>query len=216
MKIKKILAMVLMTTMLSSTFVCTSIADEISDNYADGINESTDGSDAGIYGDESAGFDSFEGAPEAGYEDDYGLGVVSDNTVSGDSLSADSVSGDEVFDEAVSDNLVEVIVSDDEVDSYGAGNYSISYVLNDSSVSRADNSANIVNTNGSRYELKSPKRKGYQFDGWYSNSGCSKRIKEIPSTNISRSITVYAKWSPVKYKIKYNINNSPRRGCQTH
>lgn len=134
---------------------------------------------------------------EENLDSDISENAVSDNDLVV-SVSDDNVSADEIVS----------YVSADEIVSEGIAGYTITYVLNDSAVSRADNSANLPVTDGVRYELKSPKRNGYIFDGWYENSGYTQRIKEIPTTNVGRSITVYAKWTPKKYKIKYKIKKA--------
>lgn len=54
-------------------------------------------------------------------------------------------------------------------------------------------------------EFKEPTKNGYVFSGWYSDKEYTKEIKSISKgTNID--ITIYAKWEPVKYNIKYELN----------
>ena len=41
----------------------------------------------------------------------------------------------------------------------------------------------------------------YEFGGWYSDAACSNAVSE--GTAISSDITLYAKWTPIKYTIKH-------------
>ncbi len=54
-------------------------------------------------------------------------------------------------------------------------------------------------------KLKTPKRKGYKFGGWYSDAKYKKKV-----TFITRGSTgnkkLYAKWTKQKYKITYKLN----------
>lgn len=51
-------------------------------------------------------------------------------------------------------------------------------------------------------DLPTPTRAHYKFDGWYTNSGCT--ISAVGQT-IYNSTTLYAKWTPITYKIIYNV-----------
>ena len=53
--------------------------------------------------------------------------------------------------------------------------------------------------------LKDPERTGYKFGGWYTDSALKKRIKRIKSS-ARKPYTLYAKWTPVTYKITYKLN----------
>lgn len=50
-----------------------------------------------------------------------------------------------------------------------------------------------------------PSRKGYTFAGWYQDSSC-KTAWDFASGRVTGNLTLYAKWTPVKYKITYNLN----------
>lgn len=52
---------------------------------------------------------------------------------------------------------------------------------------------------------KNPTRKGYTFEGWYKDSSC-KTAWDFASGRVTGNVTLYAKWTPVKYKITYYLN----------
>lgn len=54
--------------------------------------------------------------------------------------------------------------------------------------------------------LAAPTKKGYDFEGWFTNKDFSgEKITSI-STFSMNAITLYAKWKPVSYKITYVLN----------
>ena len=53
--------------------------------------------------------------------------------------------------------------------------------------------------------LSSPKKEGYTFKGWYTDSAYSKKITNIKKGS-SEDIGIYAKWQVNKYNIKFNAN----------
>ena len=56
------------------------------------------------------------------------------------------------------------------------------------------------------YAPKEPKRKGYQFLGWYTDAACSERNVWNFGSQQSENITLYAKWQPKTYTIYYQAN----------
>lgn len=54
-------------------------------------------------------------------------------------------------------------------------------------------------------KLYSPKKKGYTFMGWYTDSNYKNKITAIPK-GTAKNITLYAKWKPVKYTITYKLD----------
>ena len=81
--------------------------------------------------------------------------------------------------------------------------YNVNYVLNggtnDSSNPKKYTSDVGVNS------FKSPNRGGYTFEGWYKDANFTTKITSIP-TGTTGDITLYAKWTPVEYKINYVLN----------
>lgn len=78
----------------------------------------------------------------------------------------------------------------------------ISYKLNGGT----NHKSNLSQYNtGSNVTLYNPTRKGYTFGGWYTSSSFSGN-KVTSIAGISRDYTLYAKWSPIKYKVKFNKN----------
>ena len=49
-----------------------------------------------------------------------------------------------------------------------------------------------------------PTRKGYTFEGWYSDVTLQTKVDTLPTSMPDSSITYYAKWTPVEYTITYN------------
>ena len=62
----------------------------------------------------------------------------------------------------------------------------------------------VSHTYAKAVNLKNPRRTGYSFAGWYDNAGLSgKKLTRIPA-KIPGEVTLYAKWNPIQYTIKFN------------
>lgn len=48
-------------------------------------------------------------------------------------------------------------------------------------------------------------RQAYTFEGWYLDAGFTKKYDKNTSGSIGGDLTLYAKWSPTRYKIKYDM-----------
>ena len=60
--------------------------------------------------------------------------------------------------------------------------------------------------------LKKPTKTGYKFAGWYDNSDFTgKKISKVSKKTVG-NITLYAKWTAVKYSIKYTLS---QKGVKT-
>ena len=80
----------------------------------------------------------------------------------------------------------------------------IEYKFNDT-VHEIDNSMNdILKRVGRDVILCTPSCEGYNFDGWYLDSGYTKQITSIP--NISDDMQVYGKFSLANYSISYDLD----------
>lgn len=56
--------------------------------------------------------------------------------------------------------------------------------------------------------LANPTKTGYKFGGWYTDEQfTSEKVKTIVSNNVG-TIHLYAKWTPIKYKIKFSGNGA--------
>jgi uncharacterized repeat protein (TIGR02543 family) len=67
--------------------------------------------------------------------------------------------------------------------------------------------ANTTGTTGSGGKLASlptPTRAGYTFDGWYTEE--TDGVKITTGTVFSEDAVVYARWTPIRYTITYNLN----------
>ena len=80
--------------------------------------------------------------------------------------------------------------------------YTISYVLNGGTNNLKNPSSY---TKSSTITLKNPTRKGYNFDGWYSDSKFKNKVTSIKKGSTGDK-TFYAKWTPIKYSIIYTRN----------
>lgn len=79
--------------------------------------------------------------------------------------------------------------------------YSITY----KNCSGAENPNPKSYTYGEGFSLKAPTKTGYTFVGWYTDSGCTKKITAI-SSSAKKNYTLYAKWSTNKYSVVFNRN----------
>ena len=55
--------------------------------------------------------------------------------------------------------------------------------------------------------LPTPKRAGYTFEGWYPNEKFIESTKVTNSTIVGKTITLYAKWSPIDVTIDLTLND---------
>ncbi len=80
--------------------------------------------------------------------------------------------------------------------------YKITYQLNGGKNASNPSSYTIAT---STITLKNPTRSGYSFGGWYSDSGYKTKVTQIAKGS-SGNKTLYAKWTPISYKITYQLN----------
>ena len=53
-----------------------------------------------------------------------------------------------------------------------------------------------------------PEETGYSFDGWFDDEDCTGNPFDFPNTPITDDITLYAKWTAIKYNITYKDQNN--------
>lgn len=87
-------------------------------------------------------------------------------------------------------------------DFYSVGKYSISYELNGGKNNSKNPSSYKVNAN--TITLLEPTRKGYIFEGWYSDSDYTEQV-EIIEKGSTGDKTLYAKWTAKEYEITYEL-----------
>ena len=80
--------------------------------------------------------------------------------------------------------------------------YSITYKLKGGKNNAANPKTYTVNT--PTITLKNPRKDGYTFKGWYSDSKFKKKITEIKKGSAGNK-KIYAKWAKT-YKITYKLN----------
>jgi uncharacterized repeat protein (TIGR02543 family) len=81
-------------------------------------------------------------------------------------------------------------------------NYAITYNTNGGEL---ESDAVTVYTVEDTVTLVSPTRTGYTFAGWYSDSKFTKEVTAFKKGSTG-DITLYAKWTPITYKITYKTN----------
>ncbi|MBR2392935.1 MAG: InlB B-repeat-containing protein [Alphaproteobacteria bacterium] len=81
--------------------------------------------------------------------------------------------------------------------------YTIKYNLNGGYY--AGNSNPETYTIEDAFVLSNPTKRGYDFGGWFSDSGFNTSVTEISAGTIGNK-EFWAKWTPVTYKITYNLN----------
>lgn len=90
---------------------------------------------------------------------------------------------------------------------WGMKNYTITYV--NAEGSRNSNPVKYTFDANKKITLKEPTKKGYTFEGWYTNSEFTEesKVTEI-SCNQCNDITLYAKMTPITYTVKLAPNGS--------
>lgn len=81
--------------------------------------------------------------------------------------------------------------------------YTIIYNLNGGSGTMTPTEYNVTTET---FNLPTPTRTGYTFDGWYSEDTYTTKVTEIKK-GTTGNITLYAKWSETKYSVNINTNN---------
>ena len=81
--------------------------------------------------------------------------------------------------------------------------YKLTYVLNGGTNNKKNPASYTVTTTS--FSFKTPIRKGYTFQGWYTDASFKTRTYQVKKGTIGNK-TLYAKWSLTKYKVKYVLN----------
>ena len=82
--------------------------------------------------------------------------------------------------------------------------YSVTYNLNGGTNNSANPSSYTIES--SAIMLQSPALTGYDFGGWFLSEELTGSAVENIGGGTTGAITLYAKWSPTKYTITYNLN----------
>lgn len=90
-------------------------------------------------------------------------------------------------------------------------NYTVTYNLSGGTNSAMNQRSFTVETG--TFQLYEPTRKGYQFQGWYSDSTYQTKVTEIPAGS-HEDIVLYAKWEIITYTITYKLNGGSISGTK--
>lgn len=85
------------------------------------------------------------------------------------------------------------------------GRWDIHYELGLTGVSNSNNPDNY--TYGDGVLLAEPTRTGYVFNGWYADAAFKNKATEIKGIDVGEK-TFYAKWTPIEYKITYDLRGA--------
>lgn len=73
-----------------------------------------------------------------------------------------------------------------------------------------------THTFGSSTSLNTASKTGYTFGGWFTNSSCTgSAVSSLTATGYTADITLYAKWTPITYTIRYYSNSASYIGTAT-
>ena len=86
---------------------------------------------------------------------------------------------------------------------WSKNSYKITYKLNGGKNNAKNPKKYTVTTN--TVTLKKPTKKGYIFEGWYSDKKLTKKVAKIKKGSTGNKV-FYAKWTPAEYKITYNLS----------
>ncbi len=93
-----------------------------------------------------------------------------------------------------------------------AENYTLTYKdMGDKVFSGEGDTSGFVasHTYDTETTLPNPLKTGYIFGGWYTDSACKgTAYTKIGKTDITANTTLYAKWTPITYTIKFDRNDS--------
>ena len=85
-----------------------------------------------------------------------------------------------------------------------AETYTITYEM-DGGINNTNNPATY--TVETAVTFQEPNKVGYEFDGWYEESGFTTKVTGITAGSKTGAYTVYAKWGdPIEYSITYNLD----------
>ena len=89
----------------------------------------------------------------------------------------------------------------------GSGGVSTTYTVEFDTNGGSSVASQSVNANAATTEPKAPEKEGYAFDGWYIDNRLTERFDF--ATRITKSITLYAKWTASKTGEEQNSENLP-------
>ena len=84
--------------------------------------------------------------------------------------------------------------------------YSVTYVAGGSDVDNKKNEKRIVRTASKPYKIYAPKRKGYDFKGWYYDFEFKKPVGNSIPKSVTENVILYAKWKEYSYSVIFSTN----------
>ncbi|MBO4858435.1 MAG: InlB B-repeat-containing protein [Treponema sp.] len=84
--------------------------------------------------------------------------------------------------------------------------YDIDYILNGGTNHSENPSSYTIESKLIKLEI--PTRTGYDFNGWFSTETMNENVINTVGGGSKGKITLYAKWTPITYKITYELNGA--------
>lgn len=134
-----------------------------------------------------------------------------------DFMNSAKLTGDEILQKLGIDNVYDIPTTDangvPEITLYAVwrNEYNINYVLGDTYGTTAYMPSGEYCTGytyggaQATYTLPTPVREGYTFAGWYKDAKFKTKVTAI-TNKMSGDITLYAKWTGLKYTVTFNAN----------
>ena len=97
---------------------------------------------------------------------------------------------------------------------FNSSDYTISYVLNGGTFANAVSPVTVYDPSMLQYDIPTPTRIGYKFDGWRVTKGDASISNGTININAVSNIEVEASWIPISYNVVYNGINLNSSSCK--
>lgn len=97
---------------------------------------------------------------------------------------------------------------------FNSSDYIISYNLNGGSFTSLQSPTTVYNPSELTYDISTPTRVGYQFDGWAVTKGDATVSNGLITINTVGNIEITANWTPNTYNVIYNGTNLNTTTCK--
>lgn len=96
-----------------------------------------------------------------------------------------------------------------------ANTYTLTYNLNEGTMPEDQSESEKITIETSLSSLPQPSRTGYTFAGWFTDPAFTEETQITQISGATADITLYAKWEPVIYTIKYIVNGNETTATYT-